>query len=352
MVVQATLAIFLLQGTLARAQDTVDALEKDLQQIKQDHQQAASDALSNFFSQLQTAAQSPDSALDLYEKAGGAVPQGAPVKSAYAHETPHEKEEREAADAAMLSNLAAVAQLHCGLMQYAALFVTSPDQKGLHDEWIAWLKNASQAYPQLKDDGLKETKELRKRAVKDSVISSYLSFSSWGDKEQGGWSVNGLPEIYHSEVLTPLRAAPNADTLAAWDVYISLRAASQPDQDRWNQVEAPSLQFERGCDDYTISPSIDKLQALHDILKANPTHPKFDEMITKLHTLVVDYRTRHPGAAQQPGATDATATAASTNAAPTDPNVKVTTVKEGDMTIITTQTNAAASTPPAAPTTN
>jgi hypothetical protein len=345
--VLAGLAVFLLQGALARAQDTVDALEKDLQQIKQDHQEASAETLSNFMSQLQTASQSPDAALDLYEKAGGQVPDGTPVKSEYAHETPHEKEEREAQDAIMMANLAIVAQLHCGLMRYAALFVTSPDQKGLHDDWIAWLKSAPQIYLQLKDDGLKPTRELRKRAVKDSVISSALGFTSWGDKDQGNWNVNRLPELYHDEVLTPLRTTPTADTLAAWDVYISLMAASQPDQDKWNQVEAPSFQFDRGCDDYAVTPTMDKLQALHDIIKANPTHPKFDDMISRLHTLVQDYRARHPGAASPQGSTDTAAQ--STNAPPADPNVKVTTVKEGDMTIITTQTNAPGSTPPAPP---
>ena len=337
-------AIFFLQAISVRAQDTVDALEKDLQQIKQDHQEATTQALANFLSQLQTASQSPDAALDLYEKSGGAVPAGAPVQSVYAHETPHEKEAREAQDAATLANLAIVAQLHCGLMLFGAQLAMTPDQKGLHEAWIAWLKAAPQIYLQLKDDGLPQTKELRKKAVKDSVICTALGFASWGDKGQGGWNVNGLAELYRSEILEPLRSAPTADTLAAWDVYISLKAANQPDQDKWTQVEYPSLQFDRGCDDYAISPTMDKLQALHDIIKANPTHPKFDDMISRLHTLVLDYRTRHPGAS-----TAQATIAASTNAPPVDPNVKVTKTVEGDMTIITTQTNAASTTPPAQP---
>jgi hypothetical protein len=345
-------ALFLFQVNSARAQDTVDALEKDLQQIKQNHQDATTQAYQNFLTQLQTALQSPDAALNLYETSGGSLPAGAPVQSSYAHETPHEKEAREAQDAAALANLAIVAQIHCGLLKFAGQMAMTPDQKGLHEDWIAWLKAAPQIYLQLKDDGLPQTKELRKKPVKDSIICSALQFSSWGDKGQGSWTVNGLPEIYRSEILEPLRATPTPDTLTAWDAYISLRAASQPNQDKWNQIEYPSLQFDRGCDDYAITPTVDKLQVLHDIIKANPTHPRFDDMISKLHALVQDYRTRHGG-----GSAAQTAAAPSTNAAPVDPNVKVTTVTDGDMTIITTSSNSPSSTPPAnppapAPTTN
>ncbi len=339
------LTVFFLQGISAYAQDTVEALEKDLQDIKQSHQEATSQAVANFFTQVTTASQNPDAALALYQQSGGAMPPPTPVNSQHAHETPTEKEARDAQDAAMQVNLAYVAQLHCGLLHYAALFVTSPGQKGLHDEWIAWLKNTPQIFLQIKEDDLLQTRELKRKAMRDSVISAALGFNSWGDKEQGNWSVKGIPDLYRSEVLEPLRATPNADTLAAWDVYISLKNATEPDQGKWNNVEYPSLMFDRGCDDYAITASMDKLQVLHDLIKANPNHPKFDDMIARLHTLVQDYRTRHPGAVT-PQAADATVSGTTTT---TDPNVKVTTTTDGDMTIITTKTNVPTSTPPAPP---
>ena len=332
----------MLIGISARAQDTIDALEKDLQDIKQTHVDATSQVYANFLSQTQAGMQGPDAALNLYETSGGAVPAGAPVQTTHAHETPTEKAAREAQDAASLTTLASVAQLHCGLLYYAGQFVTTPDQKGLHDEWLGWLKSATTIFVQIKDDGLPQTKELKRKSMKESGISSALGFNNWGDKEQGGWSVKGMPELYRSEILEPLRKVPTPDTLAAWDVYISMKSAAQPDQDRWTQIEQPSLMFDRGCDDYMLTHSMDKLTVLHDILKANPTHPRFDDMLSRMHDLIQDYRKAHPGAAtpQAPSETASTAPAA-------DPNVKVTTTQEGDMTIITTQTNAAASTPPA-----
>lgn len=338
----AGLAAFFCQNGLVQAQDTVDALEKDLQQIKQERQEATTQTLTNFFNQLTAASQSPDAALALYINSGGPVPPPSQIQTSYAHETPHEKEAREAQDAARLINLAYVAQLHCGLMRFAGTFVMTPDQKGLHQEFAAWLKSTPQIFAQIKDDGLPQVRELRRKAMAASPISSALGFTAWGDKEQGTWNVSGIPGLYRAEVLEPLRVTPNTDTLAAWDVYISLKAATQPDQTKWAQVEYPALMFERGCDDYAISPTMDKLQALVAIIKASPTHPKVDDMIAKVHTLAQDYRTRHPGAT-----TPQTTVAA--NAPPPDPNVKVTTVTEGDMTIITTQTNATAATPPPAP---
>jgi len=181
--------------------------------------------------------------------------------------------------------------------------------------------------------------------MKDSVIANAFNFYSWGNKEQGTWSVNDLPDFYHKQVLDPLRESPNADTMAAWDVYISMRNAIQSDSDKWTIVEYPALMFERASDDYKGTPSMEKLQVLVDLIKANPKCPTLDDMLTKVHDMVKDYRSRHPGAASPQGKTET----ASSTTAPVDPNVKVTTTKEGDMTIVTTQTNAAATTQPTPP---
>ena len=43
--------------------------------------------------------------------------------------------------------LGAILQLQCGMLHYAALFVAKPDQEGLQDQWVTWLKSAAQAYP-------------------------------------------------------------------------------------------------------------------------------------------------------------------------------------------------------------
>ena len=329
-------ALFILTGVFAYAQSSVDELEKELSQVQQDRKDAATQAYTNFLTQLDTASQSPDAALALYKSVGGPLPPGEPVKTAYDHETPTEQEAREADDNAKLVNLAYVAQVHCGLMKFAAMFITTPDQKGLHDDWIAWLKNAPTIYLQIKNDGIPQVGELKNKSVRDSVISTGLGFTQWGDKEQAGWTVAGLAELYRSDVLEPLRANPNADTLAAWDVYISLKSANQPDTGKWTQIEYPSLMFKRGCDDYEITHSMDKLQTLLDIIKANPSHPKIDEMISRVHDLAQDYKKR-----QTANTAPAPAATAADGAGSTNANVTVTTATQGDMTIVTTRTNAA-----------
>jgi len=66
----------------------------------------------------------------------------------YNAETPDEKAERLAQDPGQ--------QLQSGLRGATALwldalccaFIQSPDRKGLHDDWVAWLKEAAQIYPQ------------------------------------------------------------------------------------------------------------------------------------------------------------------------------------------------------------
>jgi hypothetical protein len=172
-------------------------------------------------------------------------------------------------------------------------------------------------------------------SMRDSSISKYLAFKLWGDKEQGSWSVASIPKLYETNVLTPLRATPTAATLAAWDVYIAMMGGDTTDNDQWNQTVYPPLQFERACDDYAVTPSTEKLEDLVNLIKANPTYPKVDDWIGRVHKLMEDYRASHGGAAE--------VTTAATNAAPPDPNVS--TVQQGDMTIITTHPHPSA--PPA-----
>ncbi len=319
----------------------MDLLNKDLDDVKQQHQDAVTQNFTDFINQLTTAMNSSDAALNLYQSSGGEMPPPTPVQTKYDHETPTEQAQREQEDATHCVNLALIAQLHCGEMRFAALFITSPDQKGLQDDWIAWLKSATQTYLQIKDDGIQQARNLKGRAVRDSPISGALGFHGWGDKEQSRWSVRDIPQLYREQILEPLRKTPSADTLAAWDTYIAMRNLDQPDPDKWNQVDFPSLSFDRGCDDYAITPSTDKLQFLVELIKANPTHPQLDDMIARARGLLQDYRTRHPNAtaAAPPPTTPAAATTA------TNANVNVTVTTSGDMTVVTTHTNAAPANP-------
>ena len=353
------LVAFFAQMLSVPGESTLDALNSALDDIKKQHQDVVAQNMANFLSQLDTAASSPDAALDLYQKAGGTMPSPTPITKLHENETPDEKAAREAQDQANAANLAYVAQLHCALMRYAALLVTSPDQKGLNEAWITWLKSAAPVYAQIKSSpptpnagaggqranwGQNKSEmlvnDLKNKPVGSSNISDYLGFHGWSDGGQSGWSVKQLPELYRSMVLEPLRATPSADTLAAWDVFIGMKAADQPDSDQWNQVELPSLMFDKDCDDYAISHSMDKLQVLLEIIQANPDHPKLDDMIARAHQLVDDYRSRHSVSTPSPQVSTPSSTAG-------PPPSNVTTVTQGDMTIITTQTNGPPVAPPA-----
>jgi hypothetical protein len=331
-----------------RADTALDELSKELQDVKDTTQTLSDQSLSDFLSQTLSASQDSNVAFQLYQTAGGSVPDGTPVLSQHAHETTREREAREAQDSVLMGPIALVAQLHCGMLHFAVLYATDPNQKGLHDDWVAWLKSMPQIFTQIKDDDLKQAgKRLKQMTMKESVIGSYFNFFGWGDKEQAGWSVNDLPRLYRTEVLEPLRATPNADTMAAWDTYISMRNSSEPDSKKWNVVIYPGLMFDRGVDDYTVEPSMEKLQVLVELIKANPACPTVKDMIAKTKDLVGDFRKRHPKTDGSPDTTTAVANSSTPPAA--DPNVKVTTTTQGDVTIITTQTNAAAVTPPPAP---
>jgi len=177
--------------------------------------------------------------------------------------------------------------------------------------------------------------DLKGKAMHDSVISKFLAFQNWGNSEQGGWSLRDLPKLYRTNVLDPLRTKPTAATLVAWDAYIGMANADEKDDDKWNQVTYPPLQFDRACDDYAISPNMEKLESLVNLIKANPTYPQVDDWISRVHQLIDDYSAAHggkPATVQTP----APAPAPSGN-----PNVTVTTQQQGDMTIITTHTNSA-----------
>ncbi|MCE0498429.1 MAG: hypothetical protein LV481_10840 [Methylacidiphilales bacterium] len=330
-------------GPIVRAESSIDALEDELKQAQQQHQDASSKQFTDLINALDQAIQSPDAALQLYQSAGGNMPDPAPVLTAHAEETPSEKALRDAQDAAVNAALASVVQLHCGLMRFAVFFVQKPDEQGLHDAWIVWLKQAALMYPQAgltppdtrsvstppPADSAQPThhdrererakanlpdyvKDLKNKAVRDSIISAYFGYNAWGDKEQGSWAVREIPHLYRVEVLDPLRTKPSADTIAAWDTYIAMKNADETDRDKWDNVDYPALQFQRGKDDFYAEPSDDKLETLVTLVKNNPTNPDLDNWIAQVKQMIQDYRAfKSTGAQPQP--------AGSTNATPTTP---------------------------------
>lgn len=352
---------------VARAQGgSIDIINQTLKELKDQKDQTTAQNLNNFYQQLDSAMGSQSAAMDLYQQAGGKMPAPTPVTSQNVNETPTEKADREAQDQANVAVLSGVMQIHCGLMRYGGVFVTTPDQKGLQEAWVAWLKSAAQTYPTLQNSppnpapannnggsapegkhhnrnggggnggGGGSSIDFKSVSLKDSIIGKFLGFHNWGDKDQGNWTVHSIPDLYMANVLTPLRAKPTAETLAAWDVYIAMKNADQTDTDKWNQVDYPGLLFERDSDDYSISPNIDKLTTLVEIIKASPNYPKLDDMIARTKKMADDYKNAHSAPAP--------VAAAPTPAA--DPNVSVTTTTQGDMTVITTTHS---NTPPANP---
>jgi hypothetical protein len=352
------------QGNIVSAQSTLEALQQELNEAKQAHQDVTAQSLANFFAQIDPAMASPDAAVALYQQAGGALPDPSPVITQNEDETATEKAARLAYDQANISRMGVVLQLECGLMHYAALFVVKPDQAGLQDQWVDWLKSAAQTYPQTaapqapinpapadlhKKKGrdsdpkpqLYDPTDLKGKAMKDTLISKFLAFNAWADKEQGGWSVHDLPQLYRTNVLEPLRTTPTPATLSAWNAYIAMANADEKDNDQWNQVDFPPLQFDRACDDYLVSPNTEKLEGLVNLIKANPTNPHADDWIARVSQFMSDYRSRHGGAAPQSPSTVVAPSAA-------NPNVVVTTQQQGDATIITTQHTNSAPVSPAA----
>ena len=365
---------------VARAQNSIDILEEELKTAKQQQEDMTTQNMTNFFSQVDAAMGSPDAAVNLYQQAGGVMPDPSPVITEHESETNSERETRLALDQSNLTKLGLLLQLHCGLMHFAATFVVNPKQAGLQDQWVNWLQHAAPIYTQMAPlpDGViggaqnepvhrkkrdrdgeganaapepprpppptLNLTELKAKSVQDSIISKYLSFKSWGSAEQGGWAVGSIPSLYQSNVLTPLRTPPTAATLAAWDVYIAMLNADETDNNRWNTTINPPLQFERACDDYAIAPSTEKLEGLINIYKANATFPGASDWHDRIEKMLADYRAQH---GEKPAA-DPNAPATGTPAPAKDPNVTVSTEQQGDMTIIITHTNSTATPAPPA----
>jgi hypothetical protein len=166
-------------------------------------------------------------------------------------------------------------------MHYAALFAVDPKAAGLQDGWINWLKTAGQSYPQMAGDQV-----LRTVAMRDSIIGAYLAFHGWDDKDSGKWALKDIPRFYHDQILEPARNPPTAATLDLWDTYIAIRHADETDEDKWTQEEEPAFQFERGADDFSILPSMDKLSTLMAIIKANPGSSQADSWIAQMEGMI------------------------------------------------------------------
>ena len=257
-----------------------------MKQAKATHDSSASQLMTTFLGTLQNAEQSPSFALDLYKKAGGNLPDAAPVQSRYEYETPTEKAEREAIDASNFSTVAIVIQIHCGLMYNAALLVTTPTAAGVQEGWIDWLKNTAAQYPQLQG-----TRALKKVAMRDSVISSYLGFSGWGDSAQGQWTVRDLPQLYHDLVLQrrcAIRRPPPRSTPGTPISPCARRTSRTRTSGRSRRSRRSTLTAMRTTT--TVQPSMDKLAALDAIIKANPTSDHLNDWIARMQAMIDSYR--------------------------------------------------------------
>jgi hypothetical protein len=292
----AGLAFFAMSRVMA--QTSLDVIIQDLKEVKQQHDQAASQAMTTFLTTLDTASQSGSEALDLYKRAGGNLPDLTPVRKHYEYETVSEKEAREAIDAQNYAAAAIVVQVHCGLMRYAALLSLKPAPPGTQDQWLVWLKTIAQVYPQLSG-----SRALKDVAMRDSVISNYLNFHGWGGSDQGGWAVHDIPRLYRDLVLEPLRHPPGPGTLDAWDTYTNMLQGDEPDHDRWTNSDEPPIDFDRGSDDFAIEPTLDKLAALDAIIKANPTSDHLNDWITRMQAMITVYQQGGTNHSPTPAAT-------------------------------------------------
>lgn len=301
------IVITLVAACRVTAQTSLDVILQDLKEVKQQHDQAASQAMTTFLSSLDVASQSGSQALDLYKRAGGNLPDLTPVRHHYEYETPTEKEAREAIDAQNYAAAAIVVQVHCGLMRYAALLSLNPPPPGTKDQWLAWLKTIAQVYPQLAG-----SRALKDVAMRDSVISNYLQFHGWGGSEQGGWAVHDLPRLYRDLVLEPLRHPPGPGTLDAWDTYTAMLQADETDHDKWTNSDEPPVDFDRGADDFAIEPTLDKLAALDAIVKANPTSDHINDWITRMGAMITVYQQAGSSHSQTPAPAAGTPTPAPT----------------------------------------
>jgi ribosomal protein S21 len=304
-------AFALLAATRATAQTSLDVIIQDLREVKQQHDQAASQAMTTFLGSLDAASQSGAQALDLYKRAGGNLPDLTPVRHHYEYETPTEKEAREAQDAQNYAAAAIVVQVHCGLMRYAALLTLKPAPPGIQDQWLTWLKTISQVYPQLAG-----SRALKDVPMRDSVVSNYLQFRGWGNSEQGGWAVHDIPRLYRDLVLEPLRHPPGPGTLDAWDTYTNMVQADESDHDKWASVDEPPIDFDRGADDFAIEPTLDKLATLDAIIKANPTSDHLNDWITRMTAMIKTYQQGGTNHAQMPAPTPGTPSSDATSIAP------------------------------------
>jgi hypothetical protein len=280
------------------AQTSVEAIEQDLQLAKQQHDQASSQVLTKFLTTLDAASQSGGIALDLYKNAGGNMPDLSPVRHHYEYETPSEKAAREALDAQSYATVAIVVQIHCGLMRNAALLVLEPKSQEVHDQWITWLKTMAQVYPQLAG-----SRALKGVSMRDSVISNYLGFHGWGNSEEGGWTINDMPQLYRQLVLEPLRKPPGPGTLDAWDTYIAMLQADDPDHDHFTNAVEPPLDFDRTADDFAIEPTLDKLTQLDQIIKANQGSDHLDDWIARTRKMIAVYQAGGETHSATPGST-------------------------------------------------
>jgi len=85
---------FFLSIVSALAQNSLDILEQDLNQVKQEHQESSSRNMADMLAKLSSAVQSPEAAVNLYQTAGGQMPQPTPVVTQNVYETPDEKNAR------------------------------------------------------------------------------------------------------------------------------------------------------------------------------------------------------------------------------------------------------------------
>ena len=319
-------ALVMVAAPWARGQGSLTYLEKELEELRQKHDEAATNGLKYFFASLETAENDPAAAEKLYISAGGAAPAKAVTIKAHDQESQAEAEKREEVDKATQDSLGGALALQCGLMRFAALMITAPNTPNLQTDFVAWLKQAATVYPQVlvtvsdprrTDQGPVDVSgPIRGQALHDSPIAGFLGFHSWNGKDQSNWRVQDIPQLYRDNILEPLRKTPNADTMEAWGVYIDMMNASQPNPDQWTNVDYPDLQFAKGLDDFAMQPDPEKIEGLIALIKAHPDHPHVEQWFDAVEGLIKGLEKKSETAA----APAATGTTGSNNLPPILPD--------------------------------
>jgi len=296
-------------GIYATAQDAnppdTNALLKSLEELRQKHGQAGQTRLTRLIAEINTAAASDASAVDLYERAIQVTTFVGKTKE----QGQFQEWKRKESDRLKSNALRTAARLH---LRYLAIMLRAAGEVPTEELLPDLIRYTNEVAGVLEDESLRadlEKQELFRKNVAGGIFSQWYGVDAELGKLKGWEGAPGnLDGIYQKTILPEFRKKKDPNLLRYWDARLQREEkAAQASRltfriEHYNQVTRPALIWSRAQDVVLLGHPNHAINEMYGLIRDFPSHPDNLRWIEQLEALLKPKPEEPTETASLPGA--------------------------------------------------